>query len=63
MTCSKRKFKTCDAANEAIKQYLQKYKRNNYSSYNCPHCDFYHLTTCDSKEKEKARIASKAEQC
>jgi predicted RNA-binding Zn-ribbon protein involved in translation (DUF1610 family) len=59
MACSKRNFKSADEANNAVKQYLQKYKRNNYSSYNCPHCPYFHITTCDSKRREEARIASK----
>ncbi len=59
MTCSKIKYKTNDDAKAAIKAGLQKFKRNNSTPYNCGYCDSFHITTCDSKRREEARIASK----
>jgi hypothetical protein len=60
MTCSKRKFKTKREATKAIKEGKQKFKRDTSKWYKCPYCDSFHLTTCDSKLREQARIASKA---
>jgi hypothetical protein len=63
MTCSKISYKNNDDAKAAIKVGLQKFKRNNSTPYNCPYCPYYHITTCDSKRREEARIASKENKC
>jgi hypothetical protein len=60
MSCSKRSFKTRRDATAAIKEGKQKFKRNESTLYKCPYCDSFHLTTCDAKLRESARIASKA---
>jgi hypothetical protein len=59
MACSKISYKNNDDAKAAIKAGLQKFKRNKSTPYNCPYCPYYHITTCDSKRREEARIASK----
>jgi hypothetical protein len=59
MTCSKIKFDTKKEAITAIKAGKQRFKRFTSKWYRCRYCGSFHLTTCDSKRREEARIASK----
>jgi len=62
MICkNKATYSTSKAAKEVIKKLKIKFNNSNLTSYKCPHCTFFHLTSCDSEERKRARSINRGE--
>lgn len=59
--CNKKRFATREGAEYGAKEVLKKYKHR-MEVYECPNCEFYHLTSKKNKRNAKRKQQQQQQQ-